>query len=148
METQDGMSESLEQTDSAGLGAVESPWGELDNKHFGYASEEERKNRRGLEDWELVEAIPLSQKPVPYWFFGVVAVVVLVGVGLSFPFWGGRKGVERNWVDWGFAIALVYIAGAGYFVHKMVHMYGSENIGRLDSDPLNHTNDEGESQPK
>lgn len=148
METVEVVSESHEQTDSVVLGAVESPWGELDKEHFGYASEEERKSKRGLEDWELVEHIPLSQKPVPYWFFAVVAVVVLVGVGLAFPFWGGRKGVERHWVDWGFAIALVYIVGAGYFVHKMVQMYGSGKLGRLDTDPLNHTHDDGESEPK
>ena len=123
------------------LGSVQSHWGERDSDHFGYASDEERKAKRGLEDWELVENIPLSQKPVPYWFFAVVLVVLLVGVGLAFPFWGNRAGYERSWVDWGFAVALGYIAVAGYFVYRMVHMYGSAKIGRLDSDPEAQSDD-------
>lgn len=148
MKTVEKVLESHEQQSAPVLGAVESLWGEVDKEHFGYASEEDRKSKRGLEDWELVEKIPLSQKPVPYWFFAVVAVVVLVGVGLAFPFWGGRKGVERNWVDWGFAIALAYIAGAGYFVHKMVQMYGSDKIGRLDTDPLKQHQEDGAHESK
>jgi hypothetical protein len=117
------------------LGSVQPQWGKANAEHFGYASDEDRKVKRGLEDWELVEKIPESQKPVPYWFFAVVAVVVLVGVGLSFPFWGLRPGDERPWIDWGFLVAIVYMAGAGYFVWYMVRMYGSSKAGRLDSDP-------------
>ena len=64
------------------LGSVESQWGKVDAEHFGYESDEDRKSKRGLEDWELVEKIPESQKPVPYWFFAVVVVVLLVGIGL------------------------------------------------------------------
>jgi len=116
------------------LGTVESQWGKLDADHFGYKSEEDRKSKRGLEDWELVEKIPESQKPVPYWFFAVAAVVVLVGIGLSFPFWGRRPGDERPWIDWGFLVAIVYMAIAGSFVWYMVRMYGSSRAGRLDSD--------------
>ena len=117
------------------LGSVQPQWGKANAEHFGYASDEDRKAKRGLEDWELVEKIPESQKPVPYWFFAVVAVVVLVGIGLSFPFWGLRPGDERPWIDWGFLVAIVYMAGAGYFVWYMVRMYGSSKAGRLDSDP-------------
>jgi hypothetical protein len=117
------------------LGSVHSQWGKADADHFGYRSDEDRKSKRGLEDWELVEKIPESQKPVPYWFFAVVAVVLLVGIGLSFPFWGLRPGDHRPWLDWGFLIALVYIAVAGTFVWYMVRMYGSQKAGRLDSDP-------------
>ncbi|MGO9425245.1 MAG: hypothetical protein ACLQAR_03940 [Steroidobacteraceae bacterium] len=117
------------------LGTVESQWGKLDADHFGYESEEDRKAKRGLEDWELVEKMPASQKPVPYWFFAVVLVVLLVGVGLSFPFWGLRPGDQRPWIDWGFLIALVYIAVAGSFVWYMVRMYASSRDGRSDSDP-------------
>jgi drug/metabolite transporter (DMT)-like permease len=84
------------------------------------------RSKRGLEDWEIVEKIPESQKPVPYWFFAVVVVVLLVGIGLSFPFWGLRPGDNRPWLDWGFLIALVYIAVAGSFVWYMVRMFGSE----------------------
>jgi hypothetical protein len=116
------------------LGSVESQWGKVDAEHFGYESDEERKSKRGLEDWELVEKIPESQKPVPYWFFAVVVVVLLVGIGLSFPFWGLRPGDNRPWLDWGYLVAIVYIAVAGSFVWHMVRMYGSSRAGRLDSD--------------
>ncbi|MHB8353677.1 MAG: hypothetical protein ACYDCF_04455 [Burkholderiales bacterium] len=125
---------SEQQEISSALGKVHSVWGAQASDHFGYESDEERKAKRGLEDWELVEKIPESQKPVPYWFFAVVAVVVLVGVGLAFPFWGVRPGQEHSWLDWGFAAALLYIAGAGSFVYFMVRMYGSAAAGRLDSD--------------
>ena len=123
-----------EKPDSA-LGTAESQWGKTDAQHFGYESEEDRKAKRGLEDWELVEKIPESQKPVPYWFFAIVVVVLLVAIGLSFPFWGLRPGDTRPWLDWGYAIALAYIAVAAYFVWFMVRMYGSSRAGRLDSDP-------------
>ena len=107
------------------LSSVESKWGSVDAGHFGYESDEDRRSKRGLEDWEIVEKIPESQKPVPYWFFAVVAVVLLVGIGLSFPFWGLRPGDDRPWLDWGFLIALVYISVAGSFVWYMVRMFGS-----------------------
>ena len=119
---------------TAPLSSVESQWGKTDADHFGYESEDDRKTKRGLEDWELVEKIPDSQKPVPYWFFAVVVVVLLVGIGLSFPFWGLRPGDTRSWIDWGYLVALVYIAVAGSFVWYMVRMYRSSSAGRLDSD--------------
>jgi len=119
---------------AAALGTVDSQWGEADAQHFGYESDEDRKTKRGLEDWELVEKIPESQRPVPYWFFAVIGVVLLVAIGLSFPFWGRRASDTRPWLDWGFLIALVYIAAAGSFVWFMVRMYGSSRA-RLDSDP-------------
>lgn len=116
------------------LSEVESHWGEQPADHFGYASDEERMKKRGLEDWELVDKIPESQKGVPYWFLAVVLVLLLVAVGLSFPFWGNRPGYERDWVDWGFVAALFYIAAAGSFVYFMVNLYGSTTGGKLDSD--------------
>ncbi len=109
-------------------------WGELPEDNFGYASDEERRNKRGLEDWELTEHMPESQKRVPPWFIAVVAVVLLVAVGLSFPFWGDRPGYEREWINWGFGAALLYIAVASAFVYFMVNFYGSKWAGRLDSD--------------
>ncbi len=108
-------------------------WGDASN-NFGYASEEERHNKRGLEDWELVEKIPESQRGIPYWFGAVIFVVLLVAIGLSFPFWGDRPGYERAWVDWGFAAALVYIAIGIAFIYSMVNLYGSKRAGKLDSD--------------
>jgi hypothetical protein len=116
----------------------EPKWGELRKDNFGYASDQERLAKRGMEDWELVEKIPESQNKVPYWFMAVVVSVLLVGVGLSFPFWGLRPGVEMRWTDWvfepGFLGSLVYITVAAAFVYYMVNLYGSSAGGRLDSD--------------
>ena len=115
---------------AAALGTVESKWGKTDEAHFGYESEEDRKTKRGLEDWEIVEKVPESQKPVPYWFFAVVLVVLLVGIGLSFPFWGLRPGDNRPWLDWGYLVALVYISVAGSFVWFMVRLFGPSSSAR------------------
>ena len=114
--------------------AKASHWGEETSDHFGYASDEERLAKRGMEDWELVEKIPDSQKGVPYWFGAIVVAVLLVAVGLSFPFWGNRPGYEREWVDWGFVAALFYISAAATLVYFMVQLYGSSEGGKLDSD--------------
>ncbi|MEO6422638.1 MAG: hypothetical protein ABIR84_08175 [Candidatus Nitrotoga sp.] len=120
------------------LSKVDEPdWGEKPDDHFGYTSDEERLAKRGLEDWELVETIPESQKSIPYWFIGVTVAVLLVAVGLSFPFWGLRPGDERPWVDWGFIVALFYVAAGSTFVRFMVNLYGSSIGGTLDSDKNN-----------
>lgn len=117
------------------LGEVsDKKWGEIPEDNFGYASDEERRNKRGLEDWELVEKIPQSQKGVPKWFLAVIAAVLLVAIGLSFPFWGDRPGYERQWVDWGFGAAILYLLVFGGFVYLMVNKYspsvdGSEDMG-------------------
>lgn len=114
--------------------AVNPKWGEEDKDFYGYQDEEERRNKRGLEDWELVEYIPDSQRGVPYWFIAVIAVVLLVAIGLSFPFWGDRPGYEREWFNWGFFAAIAYLIVAGGFVYFMVNLYGSKWAGKLDSD--------------
>lgn len=112
------------------LSKEETKWGELRKDHFGYASDEERLEKRGMEDWELVEKIPESQRKVPYWFMAVVVSVLLVGVGLSFPFWGLRPGVEADWRAWvsdpGFLGSLVYISAAAAFVYYMVNVHGAK----------------------
>lgn len=116
------------------LTGVESHWGEQADDHFGYASDQERVAKRGLEDWELVETIPESQKKIPYWFVAIIITVLLVAIGLSFPFWGQRPGHHVAWFNWGFILALFYIAGASALVYFMVQLYGSASGGRLDSD--------------
>jgi len=88
-----------------------------------------------MEDWELVTKIPASQRRVPYWFIAVVVVVLLIAVGLGFPFWGQRPGVKVEWFNWGFVAAIVYVAIAATFVYFMTNLYGSERAGRLDTDP-------------
>ena len=131
-----------EEKDKPVLSGVDSQWGEKPDDHFGYASDEERMAKRGLEDWELVEKIPESQKGIPYWFLAVIVVVLLVAIGLSFPFWGNRPGQVREWFDWGFVAALFYIAAAAALVYYMVQLYGSSEGGRLDSDKQEEKKDE------
>jgi hypothetical protein len=112
----------------------ESEWGKPEEDHFGYASDEERLAKRGMEDWELVENIGESQGGVPVWFVGVIITVLLVAIGLSFPFWGDRPDAPRDWVNWGFVAAIFYIGGAAALVYFMVGLYGSRVGGKLDSD--------------
>ena len=107
-------------------------WGEIPEDNFGYASDEERRLKRGLEDWELVEKIPQSQKGVPKWFIAVIVAVLLVAIGLSFPFWGDRPGYEREWIDWGFGAAILYLLVFGGFVYVMVNVY-SPSVDGSDS---------------
>jgi hypothetical protein len=109
-------------------------WGEIPDDNFGYASDEERRQKRGLEDWELVEKIPQSQKGVPKWFLAVIAAVLLVAIGLSFPFWGDRPGYEREWINWGFGAALLYLLVFGAFVYFMVNKYSPSVDGTEDMD--------------
>ena len=116
------------------LSKVDSQWGETPPDHFGYSSDEERRAKRGLEDWELVETIPESQKRIPYWFVAIIVTVLLVAIGLSFPFWGNRPGHEPEWFNWGFVAAIFYIAAASALVYFMVQLYGSSSGGKLDSD--------------
>jgi len=115
-------------------GENKTEWGTIPEDNFGYASDEERREKRGLEDWEMVENIPDSQEGVPRWFFGIIFVVLLMAIGLSFPFWGDRPGYEREWINWGFGAAILYLAVFGTFVYFMVNFYGSKVAGRLDSD--------------
>ena len=60
--------------------------------------------------------------------------MLLIAIGLSFPFWGDRPGYERQWVDWGFGVAILYLLVFGGFVYLMVNKYspsvdGSEDMG-------------------
>ena len=110
----------------------EKKWGEIPDDNFGYGSDEERRQKRGLEDWELVEKIPKSQKGVPKWFIAVIVAVLLVAIGLSFPFWGDRPGYEREWIDWGFGAAILYLLVFGGFVYIMVNVYSPSVDGTED----------------
>ena len=111
----------------------ERKWGEIPADNFGYASDEERREKRGLENWEMVENVSDSQAPVPRWFYGIIIAVLLVAIGLSFPFWGDRPGYEREWINWGFGAALLYLAVFGTFVYFMVQFSAKVDSG-LDAD--------------
>jgi len=123
---------------------VESRWGKKDKNHYGYESDEERKQKRGLEDWEMVDSIPTSQKQVPKWFIWVIVAVAFVAISLSFPFFGRRAGMAFNWGGWGFGVvaAIVYLSVMSVFVLVMVRMYGSKTGGRLDHDEANEDHEE------
>jgi hypothetical protein len=122
--------------DSKSLGEVkQEKWGEVPEDNFGYSSDEERRAKRGLEDWELLESVPRSQKGVPKWFVAVIVAVLLVAIGLSFPFWGDRPGYERDWINWGFGAALLYLAVFGAFVYFMVNKYSPSVDGKEEAEP-------------
>jgi len=124
-----------EENNAKPLDSVHKEWGKIPDDHFGYASDEDRLNKRGMEDWELVENIPKSQNHMPKWFIAVVFMVLLMAFGLTMPFWGDRPDNPRPWFTWGHLIALVYFGVAAVFIHYMVNLYGSDAAGRLDSDP-------------
>lgn len=68
-----------------GLNSVQNEWGQQPDDNFGYASDEERRAKRGLEDWEMVEQMSQSEGDLFAWFrtvvgafaLGVVAFIVL-----------------------------------------------------------------------
>ena len=129
------------------MGAIgKQTWGEIPEDNFGYASDEERRAKRGLEDWELVEKVPDSQRGTPRWFLGVIVMVLLVAIGLSFPFWGDRPGYEREWINWGFGAAILYLAVFGTFVYVMVNVYSPSVDGAL-PDESTKTGDTANDKP-
>jgi hypothetical protein len=98
----------------------EAGWGEQPENQYGYASEAERLNKRGLEDWEMVENISESQHNIPYWFIAIFLALLLVAIGLNFPFWGDRPGYERDWFNWGLPLAVVYTSIAIAVIYWLV----------------------------
>jgi len=102
-------------------------WGQKRSDHYGYASDEERLKKRGLEDWELVEQMDeVSNKKVPIWFWGVILVVILVAFGLTLPFWGDRPDNPRPWFTWGHIFAIVYFLIGAAFIAFMVRVFTGE----------------------
>lgn len=93
-------------------------WGETRQDHLGYRDEADRITKRGLEDWEMVERMDqTSDHRIPYWFFALFIVLLIVATGLTFPFWGVRPGFERSWFDWGIP------AGIGWVVTMSIVIY-------------------------
>ena len=58
------------------LDPADSQWGAQPEDNFGYASEEERRANRGLEDWEMVDRMSDSQPGIFAWFHTVAGAVV------------------------------------------------------------------------
>lgn len=107
---------------SSAVSAIsEVEWGRERADHLGYASEEERIRKRGLEDWEMVERMTeVSDAKIPYWFFALFAVLLLVAVGLTFPFWGVRPGYERSWFDWGIPAGVAWVISTSALIYYFV----------------------------
>ena len=74
--------------DQKPMEATNVEWGKVSDDHYGYTSDAERLEKRGMDDWEMVEHIPKSQKRVPKWFYAVIFGVLMVAFGLSLPFLG------------------------------------------------------------
>ncbi len=114
------------QSDEVGHEALspmqEVQWGEKRQDHMGYANDEDRISKRGLEDWEMVEkmADSSSDHGVPYWFVALFFVLLLVATGLTFPFWGVRPGYERPWFDWGIVAGAVWVISMAGVIYYMV----------------------------
>ncbi|MCF6322968.1 MAG: hypothetical protein L3J89_01370 [Gammaproteobacteria bacterium] len=110
----------------------EAEWGKIGNDQMGYGSEEERYAKRGLEDWEMVEKMETSEHRIPYWFFALFGVLLLVAVGLTFPFWGVRPGYERSWFDWGIPIGVAWCVTMAGVIYYMVDYRHRDSDARAD----------------
>lgn len=113
----------MEEKESKKITPVKSEWGKEPEDHFGYASEEERRRRRGLEDWELVERMPESQRRIPKWFIAIILIVLLAAFGLTVPFWGDRPDQPRPWFTWGHVLAVVYFGIFAGFIYAMIRLF-------------------------
>ena len=97
-----------------------SDWGESSN--YGYRSDDERKDRRGLEDWEMLDSMEQSTVGIPFWFVAIFVVLLIVAVGLTFPFWGNRPGYERPWFDWGIPAGVAWVVVMSAVIYYFVEM--------------------------
>lgn len=97
-------------------------WGETPENNFGYASEKERHEKRGLEDWEMVNTMEHSSISIPYWFIAIFFVLLLVAIGLTFPFWGNRPGFERPWFDWGIVAGAAWVIVMSFIIYYFVDL--------------------------
>ena len=78
--------ESQNRTNSFDLDAVENNWGVHPDDNFGYASEEERRAHRGLEDWEMVDQMSDSKPLSPFLRKALIGTVVGASIFLAFAY--------------------------------------------------------------
>lgn len=96
-------------------------WGETREDHLGYQDEADRISKRGLEDWEMVEKMSqTSDHRIPYWFFALFFLLLIVATGLTFPFWGVRPGFERSWFDWGIPGGVAWVVTMSIVIYYFV----------------------------
>lgn len=103
-------------------GQAETAWGKESDNNFGYDSKEERLEKRGLEDWEMLESMENNDVSIPYWFIAIFVVLLLVAVGLTFPFWGNRPGYERDWFDWGIPAGVAWVVIMSFLIYYFVDL--------------------------
>jgi len=97
-------------------------WGEKSASNYGYADDQERLDKRGLEDWEMVETMEKSTIGIPYWFVAIFIVLLLVAIGLTFPFWGNRPGFERPYFDWGIPAGAAWVIVMSFVIYYFVDL--------------------------
>ncbi|MDH5544336.1 MAG: hypothetical protein OEZ43_02020 [Gammaproteobacteria bacterium] len=97
-------------------------WGEKPEDNFGYKDDKERHDKRGLEDWEMIESMKDSDVSIPYWFIAIFVVLLLVAIGLTFPFWGNRPGFERPWFDWGIPAGAAWVIVMSFLIYYFVDL--------------------------
>jgi len=100
----------------------ETKWGEIPQDQFGYKDVETRRAKRGLEDWEMLEEMEESETSIPYWFIAIFFLLLLIAIGLTFPFWGNRPGFERDWFDWGIPAGAAWVIVMSFVIYYMVDL--------------------------
>lgn len=100
----------------------EGSWGDKPEDNFGYKDDKDRHDKRGLEDWEMVEKMGENDVSIPYWFIAIFVVLLLVAIGLTFPFWGNRPGYERPWFDWGIPAGAAWVIFMSFLIYYFVDL--------------------------
>jgi len=121
-------------------------WGEKPKDNLGYENDSERLEKRGLEDWEMVEHMESSQQNIPYWFFAIFFVLLFVAVGLTFPFWGNRPGYERDWWDWGIPAGMAWVIVMSLVIYYFVD--GREQLRNRKEKKLKDAEQQAKQQDK
>jgi len=100
----------------------EKGWGEKSEDNYGYSDDQERRDKRGLEDWEMVSTMRDSNVSIPYWFIAIFIVLLIVAIGLTFPFWGNRPGYERPFFDWGIPLGAAWVIVMSFVIYYFVDL--------------------------
>lgn len=100
----------------------ETDWGETSKDNYGYKDDQERRDKRGLEDWEMLTTMEESKVSIPYWFIAIFVVLLLVAIGLTFPFWGNRPGYERPFFDWGIPLGAAWVIVMSLIIYYFVDL--------------------------
>lgn len=97
-------------------------WGAVPDGNLGYKDDAERHDKRGLEDWEMLQHMEESSTSIPYWFVAIFILLLLVAVGLTFPFFGNRPGFERPWFDWGIPAGVAWVIVMSAVIYYFVDL--------------------------